>query len=100
MIDIKGISGATPASVAPSVSGAPGKASGTGFGEIFSKAIDAVNGQAQEAEKLVTGLVSGEHANIHETMIAMEKSSISFRMLTKAQSKAIDAYQEIMRMQL
>ncbi|HIJ78905.1 MAG: flagellar hook-basal body complex protein FliE [Desulfobulbaceae bacterium] len=72
----------------------------TGFGEIFNNAVNAVNGQMQEADKLSQGLVAGEHANIHETMIAAEKAGISFRLMTKVQQKALDAYREVMRMQL
>ena len=79
--------------------GAPGTA-GTGFSEILSRSIAEVNGQSQEADLLVQGLATGEHANIHETMIAMEKSGISFRMMTRVQQKVIDAYREIMRMQI
>ncbi len=77
----------------------PGGAS-TGFSEILSRSIAEVNGQSQEADLLVKGLAAGEHANIHETMIAMEKSGISFRMMTRVQQKVIDAYREVMRMQL
>jgi flagellar hook-basal body complex protein FliE len=72
----------------------------SGFSEILSRSIAEVNGQAQEADLLVKGLAAGEHANIHETMIAMEKSGISFRMMTRVQQKVIDAYREIMRMQI
>ncbi len=79
--------------------GTPG-AAGTGFSEILSRSIAEVNGQSQEADQLVQGLATGEHANIHETMIAMEKSGISFRMMTRVQQKVIDAYREIMRMQI
>jgi flagellar hook-basal body complex protein FliE len=79
--------------------GAPGVA-GTGFSDILSRSIAEVNGQNQEADMLVQGLAAGEHANIHETMIAMEKSGISFRMMTRVQQKVIDAYREIMRMQI
>lgn len=85
-------------------SSAPGGVKGaepsSGFGEILSKSIDAVNQQRQEADLLAQGLASGEHANIHETMIAMEKAGISFRLMTKVQQKVIDAYREVMRMQL
>ena len=80
-------------------SGASG-VSGEGFSEILSRSIADVNGQAQEADQLVEGLAAGEHANIHETMIAMEKSDISFRMMTRVQQKVISAYQEVMRMQI
>jgi flagellar hook-basal body complex protein FliE len=79
--------------------GAPG-ISGAGFSDILSRSIAEVNGQSQEADMLVKGLAAGEHANIHETMIAMEKSGISFRMMTRVQQKVIDAYREIMRMQI
>lgn len=72
----------------------------TGFGDIFQESIAAVSEKAREASVLSEGLVSGQHSNIHETMIAMEESSISFRMLAKAQSKVIDAYKELMRLQL
>ena len=78
---------------------APG-AQGAGFGDILQESIAAVNQQAQEATALSEGLVSGQHSNIHETMIAMEESSISFRMLAKVQNKVIDAYREVMRLQL
>jgi flagellar hook-basal body complex protein FliE len=62
--------------------------------------VQAVNNEMQQASSLSAGLMSGEHSNIQETMIAMEKASLSFHMLTKVQSKVIDAYKEIMRMQL
>ena len=71
---------------------------GSGFGEVFKKAIESVNNSLNEADTLATGLASGEHANIHETMIALEKAGISFRLATKVQGKVIAAYQEIMRM--
>ncbi len=73
---------------------------GTGFGDILQESIAAVNQKAQEAASLSEGLVTGQHSNIHETMIAMEESSISFRMLSKVQNKVIDAYREVMRLQL
>lgn len=78
----------------------PGAPAGTGFSELLSRSIAEVNSQTQEADQLVQGLAAGEHANIHETMIAMEKSGISFRMMTRVQQKVIDAYREIMRMQI
>ncbi len=84
-------------------SGLPIKAKevqGTGFGDILQESIAAVNQKSQESAALSEGLVSGQHSNIHETMIAMEESSISFRMLAKVQNKVVDAYREIMRLQL
>lgn len=76
------------------------KVEGTGFDEVLKESMGAVNGQMQEAKMMAAGLVSGEHSNIHETMIAMEKSGIAFKLATKVQAKVIEAYQEVMRLQL
>ncbi len=67
---------------------------------MLKKSIDSVSAEANKAEKLADGLISGKHANIHETMIAMEKASISFRLMTKMQGKIISAYQELMKIPL
>ena len=86
-----------PTGIAQSVSA---KDNAEGFGEILKKSIAAVNGNITHADQMVRGLVAGEHANIHETMIAMEKASISLRMMTKLQQKVLEAYRETMRMQI
>ena len=80
----------------------PGQKQGgaSGFGEILNQSIAAVNTQMGEADALARGLASGQHAKIHETMIAAEQAGISFRLMTRVQQKVLDAYQEIMRMQL
>lgn len=76
------------------------KTVGSGFGEILEKSIDAVNGAMHEANTLSQGLITGQHSNIHETMIAMEKASVSFKAMTKVQQKVVAAYETVMRMQL
>lgn len=76
------------------------KPASTGFGEVLQKSIETVNGRMEEAAAMSEGLVTGQHGNIHETMIAIEKAGISFRLMTKVQQKAIQAYQEVMRIQL
>ena len=76
------------------------KAQGIGFGDVLEKSINKVTDRIDEANALSEGLAAGEQGNIHETMIAIEKAGISFRLMTKVQQKAIAAYQEMMRIQL
>ncbi len=71
-----------------------------GFSDVLKKSLDSVNEAKAVADGMQEGLVTGAHSNIHETMIAMEKANLSFRLLTKVQQKAINAYQEVMRMQV
>lgn len=78
----------------------PAKTSGSGFGRILEESVGSVNKQIEEASSLSESLMAGKQSNIHETMIAIEKAGLSFRMLTKVQGKVIDAYKEIMRLQL
>jgi len=89
-----------PAGVAAPRPGQKPAAGAAGFGELLNQSIAAVNTQLGQADVLAQGLASGQHANIHETMIAAEQAGISFRLMTRVQQKVLDAYQEIMRMQL
>jgi flagellar hook-basal body complex protein FliE len=66
------------------------------FGELVSK----VNDMQVQSDKAVQGLASGENKNLHEVMIAVEKSSISFQFMSQVRNKALEAYQEVMRMQV
>jgi len=68
------------------------------FGEVIEKAISKVNTLEHEANRSIVDLLQGK-ADIHETMIALQKSDISMRLLLTVRGKVIEAYREIMRMQ-
>jgi flagellar hook-basal body complex protein FliE len=42
----------------------------------------------------------GQAPSVHDTMITMEKADLSLRLTTKVRNKVVEAYQEIMRMQV
>ncbi|MEW6220009.1 MAG: flagellar hook-basal body complex protein FliE [Thermodesulfobacteriota bacterium] len=75
-------------------------AAGSPFEQILRQSVAAVQEKSDQAEAAVGDLVSGQTGTIHETMIAMEEASITFRLLTKVQGKVVSAYQEIMRLPL
>ena len=68
-----------------------------GFSKIIKGAIDNVNGQERESNKSIMELLNGKK-DIHETMINLQKTDISMRLLLTIRNKAVDAYREIMRM--
>jgi flagellar hook-basal body complex protein FliE len=74
--------------------------SSDGFTKVLGDMVGKVNSQQVEADKAVQSFVTGESKGLHEVMIAMEKSSISFQFLSQVRNKALDAYHEIMRMQV
>jgi flagellar hook-basal body complex protein FliE len=71
-----------------------------GAGKFFSELVSKVNDIQVQSDKSVQGLASGENKNLHEVMIAVEKSSISFQFMSQVRNKALEAYQEVMRMQV
>jgi flagellar hook-basal body complex protein FliE len=70
------------------------------FGETLQRAIADVNNLQTEAGKAVDKMVVGETVDLHEVMIAVEKARTSFDLLMEIRNKTIDAYREIMRMQV
>ena len=72
----------------------PGESFANYLGEMVSKVNDAQVGADQAIQKLQTG----ETKNLHEVMIAMEKSAISTQFAMQVRNKVVEAYQEIMRM--
>jgi len=69
-----------------------------GFDDIIRGAVDKVNQLENEADRSIGDLLQGK-ADIHETMIALQKSDISMRTFLAVRNKVIEAYREIMRMQ-
>lgn len=69
------------------------------FGEELKTQIREVDDMQHDVDKTLNqGAVQGAQ-NIHESMIQLEKADMSFRLLVKTRNKAIEAYQEVMRMQ-
>lgn len=69
-------------------------------GKFFQELVNKVNDMQQQSNLATQQLVTGENRNLHEAMIAMEKASISFQFMSQVRNKALEAYQEVMRMQV
>ena len=73
---------------------------GQEFGDVLKHAVENVNSMLHEAGRLEDAVARGESVNIHQAVIAGEKAGLSFRLLMQVRNKMIDAYQEVMRMQV
>lgn len=80
--------------------GAKAASPAEGAGKFFSELVNKVNDLQSQSDKAIQGLASGENKNLHEVMISMEKASVSFLFMSQVRNKAIEAYQEVMRMQV
>lgn len=76
------------------------KESGDSFSALLKDSINKVSNLQNEADKAIEGLANGTVANIHETMIAVEKANLSFNLMLQVRNKLLAAYEEIMRTQV
>lgn len=83
-----------------SSSGNSSQISGDSFADSLKKAVNSVDALQKDADVKMQELATGKSQNIHETMIAAEKADIALKLMVQVRNKIIDAYQEIMRMQV
>ena len=70
------------------------------FSKMLEKQVNAVDGDMKAADDMTESFLRGGETSIHEVMIATSKADISFRLMTQVGRKVVEAYQEIMRMQV
>ncbi|WCN39090.1 flagellar hook-basal body complex protein FliE [Aneurinibacillus uraniidurans] len=70
------------------------------FASYLRDAINDVNGLQKTADKMNEGLATGQVQDFHQVTIASQKASIALEMTMQVRNKAVEAYQEIMRMQI
>lgn len=70
------------------------------FGQMLQDSISKVNTLQHQADFAMQKLASGESKNLHETLLAVEKAEIAFKTMNQVRSKVIDAYRDIMKMQV
>ena len=87
----------------PNSAGAPKPATlpaSDSFGALLKQSLSDVNELQQKADQAVSELATGQQQDIHNTMIAMEKADVAFRLLMQIRNKVIAAYETVMRMQV
>ncbi len=76
------------------------KVEGDSFAEILKKSLDEVNKLQNRADESIKDIAAGKMDNIQDAVMAIEKADISLKLLTEIRNKAIEAYKEVMRMQV
>jgi flagellar hook-basal body complex protein FliE len=66
------------------------------FERRLQAAVSSVSDQQNVADVRLSRLASGEEADIHTTMIAMQEADISLRLMVATRDKVVEAYQTVM----
>ena len=89
---ISGLNG----TVGPSQIDGPGKS----FADTLKAAVNSVNELSKSSDKAAQDLATGRTDNIAEVMLAAEKADVALKVMVQVRNKIIDAYNEIMKMQV
>lgn len=79
---------------------ASSKDAGPTFADTLKEAIGSVNQLSLDADRKAQELSTGKTDDIAGVMMAAEKADIALRAMVQVRNKIIDAYQEIMKMQV
>ncbi len=77
----------------------PVKQGGAPFGGVLQGMIDQTTKADKTAQEAVTGLLNGSGVEVHDAMIATQKSDMAFELALQVRNKAVGAYQQMMSMQ-
>jgi flagellar hook-basal body complex protein FliE len=73
---------------------------GANFGDLLKQAMQEVDVAQHTAQQEARNLMTGGATDMHTAILAVQKADVSFQMMMAVRSKLIDAYREVMRMQM
>lgn len=78
--------------------GRVGASSGSGFGAMIQNQLETVSNQQANADRLAEQAAVGELKDPHEYMIAATEASLSTELTVAVRNKAVEAFNDVMRM--
>lgn len=99
-MNIKGIDQILPRGLENGTQTSPAPSGKADFGKVLRESLGEVNELQAQADQAVEALVTGKGISLHETMVALEKADLSFRLMMEVRNKIVKAYQEILSMQV
>ena len=71
------------------------------FSDILKQSVEKVNDTQMNANKLAEAFQAGDpNVQVSEVMVALQKSNVSFQAMLQVRNKLVNAYQDIMNMQV
>ena len=71
-----------------------------GFGAVLQDAMGKVGQFNQAASKSVESFLSGEGDDLHKTIMTTQRADLAMELFLQVRNKVVQAYQEVMRMQV
>lgn len=92
---ISALSAAAPQNMTPA-SGTPA----ADFGQMIGDGIAKLDSGLQIADQQLRTMAAGKEVAVHDVMISMEQARMNLMFMVEVRNRVVEAYQELMRMQL
>lgn len=73
---------------------------GEAFQNVFNSAIHDIKSSRGEADRMVASWMNGEQTDIHQVATSIQKAELTFELALEVRNKMMQAYQDVMRMQI
>ena len=70
------------------------------FGQMVSEGLHSLNDQLKASQVDLQHLALGETQNLHEVMVHLEQSRIALQLMLQVRNRVLEAYQDVMKMQI
>lgn len=70
------------------------------FGQMLQNALSQLSQKENAANEITTRLAAGEDIELHQVMLTMQEADMAFQLAMQVRNKLVEAYQEVMRMQV
>jgi flagellar hook-basal body complex protein FliE len=84
----------------PPIPPAGGAVTGVAFGTRVAEGLQEVNRQLLSSQGDLQQLAVGEAQNLHEVLVRLEESRTALQLLLQVRNRVLEAYQDVMRMQV
>ena len=71
-----------------------------GFADMLGQAINQLQSISDTANAKVNAMATGQNVDLSDVMIALQNESLAMNLATQVRNKAVEAYQEVFRMQM
>ncbi|MGI6160417.1 MAG: flagellar hook-basal body complex protein FliE [Christensenellales bacterium] len=94
------VSSINPAAQAVSIAAKSYASTSGNFADMLSRALEPAENAENAGVQAGLSVLSGEDTEIHNAMIAMQKAELTLNLTIQVRNKVVEAYNEVMRMQV
>ena len=71
-----------------------------GFADMLGQAVNQLQAISDNANTKVNAMATGQNVDLSDVMLALQSESLAMSLTTQVRNKAVEAYQEVFRMQM